>query len=406
MPRALRFIASVASAFRGAWLVVGASLALLLLLEIGYRTQAAVKKSLRRSQAVTARPDHPYVGLPWFPRYLRERADTESPTRALTWSPYVYWRRQPYGGQFINVDSAGLRVTPQPGPGSQLSRLVWFFGGSTMWGTFQRDSATIPAVAASRWAERGARDLDVVNRGEYGYVFTQEVLALELALRRGERPAVVVFLDGINDVASAWMNDRAGLPQNESNRVAEFRVGRLLSAEVQGTRDEPRALMTTAVLVLGRLAFVQRVLQSSPRRPASRPLADSTGAEVARAYAGAAEWVEALAARYGFVPFYVWQPQPLTTRKPVSAFERAATDQSDPMRTFAMAADTAVARAMARVAGPRFISLTGMFDDDSASVFLDFIGHTTEAAAARIAVAIADTVLTTLTRQPGRQRAP
>ena len=51
-----------------------------------------------------------------------------------------------------------------------------------------------------------------------------EVLQLMLDLRTGERPDVVMFYDGINDVASAVQRGVAGDPQNESRRVANSRL--------------------------------------------------------------------------------------------------------------------------------------------------------------------------------------
>ena len=402
--RLLRALAAFFGALRGVWIVMGATLLMLLMLELAYRGQASLRKALRSS--APAGSTHPYAAMPWFEGYRRERALTESPSRALVWSSYVYWRREPFSGTYINVDSAGHRVTPQP-PAAGDGRPVWFFGGSTMWGTFQRDSATIPAVAAGRWAGLGLPDLRVVNRGEYGYVFTQEVLALELALRAGARPAAVVFLDGLNDVAATVINDSAGLPQNEARRAQEFRQGRLMSPELQGTADEGRALGATAFLVLGRSALAQRLFQAGAGAVPNRRASNELGRETARVYAATAEWVEALAGRYGFVPYYFWQPSLATTRKPLSAFERALEAQAPPHLALrvrgetGLAAEAELAQLMPAVAGPRFVNLARLFDGDTTTVFLDDIGHTTEAAAARIATAFADTMEPALRRPAG-----
>jgi hypothetical protein len=399
MNRLARCLRMAGAAFRAIWLVLGMSLVVLVVVEVAYRTQAAVRSPWVLARSPGARADHPYFGSAWFAEYQRERAATEAPSRALVWSSYVYWRRKPYAGTYINVDTSGHRVTPQPPSLGTPAQQAWFFGASTMWGTSQRDSFTIPAVAARAWSEHGVRDLQVTNRGEYGYVFTQEVLALELALRRGERPALVIFLDGLCDVASATMNGRAGFPENEINRVAEFRLGRLLSPLVQGTADEPLAVGASVAILLRRFVFVERVLEFRPRSGRATPPAPLLGVDVVRTYAATAEWVEALAARYGFVPFYFWQPSPLTTRKPLTAFERAvmATAPSSAGRRVSKlvygVADGAVDSAMAPVAGRRFVNLSRIFDRDTLSVFLDPSGHTTEAGAAQVAAAIADTVL-------------
>src|SRR6185295_3816027 len=99
-------------------------------------------------------------------------------------------RRKPFHGTYINVDSAGIRITPQrPISGVPVAR-VFMFGGSTMWGWLQRYDKTIPAEVARRLATMAdsVGGIEVTNFGETGYVFTQEVLELMLQLRAGNRP--------------------------------------------------------------------------------------------------------------------------------------------------------------------------------------------------------------------------
>ncbi len=213
------------SGIRTAWSVCGITVVLLVGLEALYRLEGTVR---RVASAVSRRPrTHPYAGLPWFSTYEDELRNSFS----MEWEPYVYWGRRPQHGRYVNVDSAGHRRTVQPVPLRAPVRQVFFFGGSAMWGTGARDEMTIPSQVAARLAERGTRDVAITNFGETGYVFTQELIRFELELRRGLRPDVVVVYDGINDVASALIGGRAGAPQNESNRVREFRLGRLLASD-------------------------------------------------------------------------------------------------------------------------------------------------------------------------------
>ena len=179
-----------------------------------------------------------YTDPSWVEAYYREfrRSDV------LRWRPYVYWRKKPYRGQYINVDSSGLRITPgptSPHRGSGRALRIFMFGGSTLWGTGARDAFTIPAVVASD-LRRSGLSVEVSNFGQSGYVSTQSLVALLLELRAGRRPDVVVFYDGINDTFSAFAQQRIGLPQNEKNRSADFnlsqasvaRLGRLVLRDV------------------------------------------------------------------------------------------------------------------------------------------------------------------------------
>ena len=81
----------------------------------------------------------------------------------------------------------------------------------------------------------------VTNFGETGYVSTQNLIALMLELRAGRRPDVVVFYDGVNDTYSAYSQQRAGLPHNESesgrrvqpvDRAGLTRQGRVFVGEM------------------------------------------------------------------------------------------------------------------------------------------------------------------------------
>jgi lysophospholipase L1-like esterase len=285
-------------------------------------------------------------------------------------------------------------------------RHVFFFGGSAMWGTGARDEMTIPSQVAALLAERGMRDVAITNFGETGYVFTQELIRLELELRRGVRPDVVVVFDGLNDVASAVVDGRAGVPQNESNRVREFRLGRLLASD-----NDVEALARLGLMAAGRSQLVRRLAALWSTASASRPALDTLAHEVADTYAHTAQLLEALSQRYRFRALYFWQPALHTTRKPLTTFEQAlaAAIDADPfqrhLRTVHLAVASEIDSVMARVAPGQFFNQTHVFDHDTGAVFLDEIGHTTEQANAKLSALMLDPLLVQLAR--GRSaRAP
>ena len=143
----------------------------------------------------------------------------------VRWRPYVYFRQERFTGTLINIDAQGHRRTIQPAVAADNARPVFLFGGSTMFGSFQRDSFTIASRLAGQLASiPEARDFTITNLGQTGYVFGQEVIELMTQLKNGARPALVVFYDGINDVVSAVQRGEAGLPQNEMLREADFGI--------------------------------------------------------------------------------------------------------------------------------------------------------------------------------------
>ena len=74
-------------------------------------------------------------------------------------------------------------------------RTVYFFGGSTMWGFWSPEAQTIPSQFAAATKVRSE------NYGEIGYTAHQSLVLLLQLLQAGHRPSLVVFYDGVNDVA-------------------------------------------------------------------------------------------------------------------------------------------------------------------------------------------------------------
>lgn len=138
-----------------------------------------------------------YVASPWAETHFREIAELRT-----EYFSYVAWRRGLFAGETVTIEGPfHERRTPQP-PGAAAPS-VFFFGGSTMWGTGSRDQETIPALYAAATG-RMAR-----NFGESGYVAHQNLEMLLWLLQVGERPDIVVFYDGVNDVVQKC---RAGAP--------------------------------------------------------------------------------------------------------------------------------------------------------------------------------------------------
>ncbi|MEP6571451.1 MAG: SGNH/GDSL hydrolase family protein [Gemmatimonadota bacterium] len=361
---------------RRGWNALGIVLLFGLCLGVGFALASSLSRALPREKG-EERPGHPYAGEAWFPTYNSEFQSS----LMMRWSPYVYWQRQAFAGQFINVDSTGFRRTIQAAPVGANPRRVWFFGGSTLWGTWQRDSHTIPSLVSAGLSQRGITNVEVRNFGETGYVFTQEVLRLVLELQAGERPDVVVFYDGANDLAASTMSPSCGIAQNEERRAFEFAFGRLLtSGRPREFRDFGRLFILRARNQINDMLVGNGLAQ--PRRLDTGPLA--TG--VVRCYARTAGLVEALSREYGFRALYFWQPMPATSPKPATVFEQPELDTlvhdglREHIRSLDRIASAAIDSAMTPIAHERFHNLSALFTGDTATVWMDFIGHITERA--------------------------
>jgi hypothetical protein len=107
---------------------------------------------------------------------------------------YLGWRREPFKGTTIAlVGRYNQRETVPAGEPGKPS--VYFFGGSTMWGSGVNDANTIPSLVAQLSGLRSA------NYGETAYTAHQGLVLLIQLLQDGHRPDVVVFFDGVNEVA-------------------------------------------------------------------------------------------------------------------------------------------------------------------------------------------------------------
>lgn len=192
---------------RVAWVrVVILNVMVLCALVVGLNAGAVVIYKVRSviiSLKIDMRADLPnYADAPWARQHFKENIPMPR-----DYSSYVGWRRKAFSGQTVNIDSEGRRVTRSP-----INRLdsVHIFGGSTVWGTGGRDAETVPSQLARLFPDR-----NFVNWGESGYTAHQSLETLMNLYAMGERPDVVVFVDGVNDVGvkcrrgNAW-NSRAG----------------------------------------------------------------------------------------------------------------------------------------------------------------------------------------------------
>jgi hypothetical protein len=213
-------------------------------------------------------------------------------------------------------------------------------------------------------------------------VSTQEVIALMRELQRGHIPDVVVFLDGVNDTLSAFHSGVAGLPLNESHRVAEFNSRDRLNW--QGGLLRQLGLYRLAKRVVERSGIRSHRPYTGETETGLDPLADG----VVAAYLGNVKIVKALAAQYGFRVFFFWQPT-VFSKTPLSAWETQVKFSSGWAQAGPLFARV-YERFAAATRGGRFddlVNLSGLFEQDATTVFIDG-AHMTEAGNDKIAEAM------------------
>jgi lysophospholipase L1-like esterase len=344
-----------------------------------------------------------YAGVDWVEGYFREFRDSEY----STWTPYLYWRRRPFGGTFINVDERGIRKTwnPPADPGQPARVRVFMFGGSALWGTGARDEHTIASLVSRRLDAEFRLPALVTNFGESGYVSTQEVILLMLELRRGHRPDVVVFYDGYNDVFAAYQSGTAGLPSNEVNRRREFNLlnprdegwGRRLLREAAALAvEESRTLR-----LLNTLLDRARGRRGRPEPTGPEVDLDRLADETVAVYEGNMALVTRLGRSYGFTARFFWQPF-IFDKRQATPYEAAWREELRYLEPFYRRVAERIAARLGR--GDGFVDLSRLFADDRRPYFID-AAHLTEPGNDRVAERLAAPVAEAVRAVRERRRA-
>ena len=324
---ALRRIRQVLVFLQTGWSIVGITLIVLILTELGFRAIFALRDRLSRETLPDRRVlAEGYDSATWPIEHYRELESLED-----RWRPYVYFRQKPFRGKTITIGSDGLRATwepPSPALPDQRPRVkLLMLGGSSLWGFGARDDETIPSLVARDLDQRGWH-VELKNLSEIGYVSTQELVALFRELQAGYRPDVVIFYDGVNDTTSALLEGEAGLTTNEVNRRQEFNL-------LQSPARLTSALISKLVKDSGSYRFAQAVRRrSSGEASASRSSAAdeirSLAASVVEHYVANIAIAEKLGHSFGFRPLFYWQP--VVFNKPVRSPSNARRPRNTPRR--------------------------------------------------------------------------
>ena len=338
--------------------------------------------------------------------HLNDGADAAAEARVTIsgYVPWVIWRSSPSSeGDPATIDRDGRRVTVGGSQDPDAFR-IFTLGGSAMWGACVPDGSTIASLLARNLDGSSLGAVSVANLAQNAHVSTQEVIELMLELREGNVPDLVIFYDGFNDVFAAYESGIAGVHQSYLP----------ISARVEGRDAGFRPVSPLIPLLRStsswRLVEILREKLGLDGPPSLEDLVsyrtmgldtDSLAAEVARIWFENASLVEHLGDAYGFECLFVWQPVLWCGGKELTDFEVTIRDGG--FETYPTGGDPALQELLVSTYGIfreerpdtlRYMSLRGIFDDDTEQVYVDFTGvHLSAEANARIASALADRIL-------------
>ena len=305
-----------------------------------------------------------YQDKPWAKQYWKEHLEAQH----YEFKPYVAWRKSTFVGQYVNVDANGIRRTANPDC-SPTARQIWLFGASTVWGLGARDEDTIASFLAKEYS-RSVGPVCITNFGEGGWVSMQEIVELELALKRTARPPdFVLFYDGFSDATGPYYTGSADVATDfDQLRQKASRDDRQPSWAFVKATNTYRLVQ----FLMDQLLQMKKD-QTAPSITSEQQL-DSYASMAADNYLKNVRLLRSLSEQYGFRYSMLWQPLIYESHKPLDPYERKVLEA-------AVHGDPNLPRLYRRVTDlvfstpdPHLVNMTDVFDHSPEEIFIDY-GH-------------------------------
>lgn len=230
---------------------------------------------------------------------------------SFQYEPFTLFKERPRQGVYINISENGFRISKNQGPWppSATNFNVFLFGGSTTFGYGVPDKETIASNLQEILSRELGTSIRVYNFGRGFYYSTHERILFEQLLLSGFVPDMAIFIDGFNEFyfyderepafTQKFRNALEGQAGNRGfetdflNRIPMIRLAKSIRKALN-ENDRDSALST-----------------SSEKRFGKDLRNDQTMvAGVVDRYLRNMRQIEAVAADYGAVPIFVWQPVP------------------------------------------------------------------------------------------------
>jgi hypothetical protein len=328
-----------------------------------FRLNSASTKELRRNSLLNPffkKSDSYSIHDTWRQQYhkeIEEIFNNPSNQASNKWQPLGLWSAPRYHGKYVNIDKYNLRRTVDPRKNyfvnNRESLRICFFGGSHVWGWEVRDESTIPSKLLSL-----RNNAIVENHGQLGYVSSQSVIAFIQRIKYGPKPDIVVFIDGFNDIYSAYQSGMAGIEQNAISRKQRF----------DGKNSE-----NIFDLYIKNSKFLSLIRAISPYKKSNnrQNFSDdnkSLAQSIMTAYNQNVLLIEKITSAYNIKAFYIWAPT-IFDKPNLTKYERSLL----PMIEFCEPLYKAVKRIIqdSSIHLPHFINLSNIFHQNKEPIFID-----------------------------------
>lgn len=266
-----------------------------------FRLRSNVTRELRRNTLINPffkKSDSYSVQDTWRQQYHKEIDElfSNSDGALNRWQPLGQWSSPRYHGKFVNIDKYNLRRTIVPtenhyAPDNKIR--ICFFGGSLVWGWEVRDESTIPSKLLSL-----RNDAVIENHGQLGYVGSQSIVAFIQRIKYEPKPDVVIFIDGLNEIYSAYQSGVAGIEQNAISRKQ-----RHASKETENIFEFYRKKSSLIKLVFSILK-IKKLEDNLSFRDKNESLAHA----IIAAYNQNVMLIDKIASAYNIKALFIWHP--------------------------------------------------------------------------------------------------
>jgi hypothetical protein len=133
----------------------------------------------------------------------RRIADEIWEANQYSYEPWLMFKVTDYASGYVNVKGFERKSVPSEiiNDGSTDTVDIFFFGGSTMYGWNLSDAETIPSqfldICQKKYPQ--GKSIRIRNYGIPYYYSKQELMLFSKLVFEGERPDIVIFMDGLND---------------------------------------------------------------------------------------------------------------------------------------------------------------------------------------------------------------
>jgi len=311
-----------------------------------------------------------YQGYPWVQEFWKEEYLRRGTVFEDRYVPFLIWGEKPFHGEYINIDESFMgslrRTVNSLGPACDQAprKVIWMFGGSTVFGWGVPDTETIPSNLSRELNSAGSGCFVILNAGAEGYVTNQELLLLVEALKTGQRPDMVIFYDGVNDA------DAATAPGTPAPHLDFDR----LKARIEGSLESKLDFLESSnSLGLARI-IGGRFKRNASFAPPPAELAARAAATLDN-YEANLRVVKSLGQAYNFQAFCFWQPSLASGSKPLVPFEQQLVGHildTGPFKIERAVNDEAARRSLRNA---DFVFLGQIFDSVEEPLYFDYFMH-------------------------------